>query len=97
MPVWWRKCRESALSSIFIDETELRASALVFATLINMRADTQNHVSHMVITRAERDELVGQIERAFGDKLNAPDDYAAGQAVVLRTKLKEFKCADDPW
>ena len=43
------------------DHALLAASALVFMTLEDMRPDSKNHVSHLIITRAERDDLVSDI------------------------------------
>jgi hypothetical protein len=82
----------------YLDKTEYQASPLVFATLLSNRPDSQNHMSHMVITRDQRKRLLDQIEIAFGDKLKDEHAiYAVAEMQLFRDKLIEFKCADDPW
>jgi hypothetical protein len=82
-----------------IDDSILKATPAVFMTLLDSRPDSQNHLSHLVITRAERAELLDYINTSFGDKLSEKNPpYLVGVAVVLRDGLlKDFKCADEPW
>jgi hypothetical protein len=82
-----------------IDDSILKATPAVFMTLLDSRPDSQNHLSHLVITRAERAELLDHINSSFGDKLNQKNPpYLVGVAVVLRNGLlKDYKCADEPW
>ena len=77
-----------------------QAAALVFMTLIDEKPDSQGHVSHLVITKAEKADLQQQLEIMLK---NEPDDkgehdYYISAAMVLRGGLqKGHKCADEPW
>ncbi len=75
------------------------ATPLIFATLIDMKADSHNHVSHLIISREERNNLLETLKIAFGDSLDAKDqNFDVSSASVLRAYLlKDFKCSDDPW
>jgi len=83
----------------YIDQSIFQASPMVFATLIDMKADSKNHASHLIITKAERAELIDYIDTAFGKKLDAEgQNYTVSAAKVLKTALKkDFKCSDEPW
>jgi hypothetical protein len=75
------------------------ATPLVFSTLIDMKPDSRNHASHLVITKAERDRLVETIANDFGAKLDEKDQsYPVASASVLKAYLlKDYKSADEPW
>jgi hypothetical protein len=83
----------------FIDKALFEASPLVFSTLIDMKPDSNGHTSHLLITKAEREALIKQIDTDFGSKLDEKDaNYGVSSAVVLKAGLqKDFKCSDDPW
>jgi hypothetical protein len=76
-----------------------QAAALVFMTLIDQKPDSQGHVSHLVITRAEKAELQEQLDLMLKNEPDKGDhDYYISAAMVLRGGLqKGHKCADDPW
>jgi hypothetical protein len=42
----------------YIDKALFNVIPLIFATLIDQRADSENHLSHIVITRAQRVTVV---------------------------------------
>jgi hypothetical protein len=75
------------------------ATTWAFYTLIDERTDSKNHMSHLIITRAERATLLANLTRDFGPKLNQKEPYfAVGAAQILKAALqKPFKCSDDPW
>ena len=75
------------------------AAALVFMSLIDMKADSQGHASHLLITKAEKADLHDQLEIMLKDVPEKGDhDYYISAATILRGGLeKEFKCADEPW
>jgi len=75
------------------------AAALVFMSLIDMKPDSQGHVSHLLITKAERDGLQDQLEIMLKDVPERGDhDYYISAAMILRGGLqKGYKCADEPW
>lgn len=76
-----------------------QAAALVFMTLIDQKPDSQGHVSHLVITKAEKAELQEQLALMLKNELdNGDHDYYISAAMVLQGGLqKGHKCADDPW
>lgn len=75
------------------------ATALVFMTLIDQKPDSQGHVSHLLITKAEKADLQDQLEILLKDALEKGDhDYYISAAMILRGGLqKGHKCADEPW
>lgn len=76
-----------------------QAAALVFMTLIDEKPDPQGHVSHLVITKAEKSDLQDQLEIMLkGEPDKGDHDYYMSAAMVLRGGLqKGHKCADEPW
>jgi hypothetical protein len=82
-----------------VDHTLFKAATpLVFFTLIDPKADSQNHASHMKVTRAEKARLLDALDNAFGVKMDQKDqNYGVSSATILRSLLKERKCSDDPW
>jgi hypothetical protein len=75
------------------------AASAVFASLLDMKADSQGHVSHLLITKAEKADLENQLEILLKDVPEKGDhDYYISAAMILRGGLqKGFKCADEPW
>lgn len=76
-----------------------QAAALVFMTLIDEKPDSQGHVSHLVITKAEKAELQEQLDLMLKNEPDKGDhDYYISAAMVLQSGLqKGHKCADEPW
>ena len=72
---------------------------MIFATLIDQKPDSKNHVSHLIITKAERAKLLSELTGDFGSKLDQKDqNFTVSAASVLKAYLlKDFKCSDDPW
>ena len=75
------------------------AAGLVFMTLIDTKPDSQGHVSHLLITKAEKSDLQKQLEIMLKDQPDEGDhDFYISAAMVLRAGfLKGHKCADEPW
>ncbi|MGD0888540.1 MAG: hypothetical protein ABR889_04770 [Acidobacteriaceae bacterium] len=85
-----------------LDDTDnalFEATPLIFETLVDSRGDSQNQISHLIITRAERAQLLSEIDANFGPKLDTKNrSYQVGAAVVLKAGLlKNLKSSDDPW
>ncbi|MBX7200311.1 MAG: hypothetical protein K1X51_13165 [Rhodospirillaceae bacterium] len=80
------------------DETLMKATPLVFATLINTTPDAQGYVNRLTITKAQRETLIHELDTAFGDKLEAKSqNYIVAAAQVLKADLhRPFKCSDEP-
>jgi hypothetical protein len=75
------------------------ASPLVFMTLLDMKPDSQGHVSHLIITKQEKADLLSDLDIILKDQPEQGDhDYYISAAMVLRAAfLKGHKCADEPW
>jgi hypothetical protein len=82
-----------------IDQSIFEATPLIFATLIDKKADSENHVSHLIITKAERERLLSTITNDFGSKLDQKNqNFTVSAASVLKAYLlKDFKSSDDAW
>ena len=71
---------------------------VVFLTLVDRKADSHNQASHLIITRAERAQLLDEINTDFGSKLDQKDpSYEVGAAVILKAGLLKDQPSDDPW
>jgi hypothetical protein len=83
----------------YIDKTLFEATPVIFTTLIDMRPDSQGHASHLLITKAEREDLIKTIDTDFGPKLDDKNaNFTISSAWVLKAGLqKDFKSSDDPW
>jgi hypothetical protein len=75
------------------------AAPLIFMSLVDMKPDSQNHVNHLIITKAEKADLQDQLSILLKDVPDKGDhDYYISAAMILRAGLqKDYKCADDPW
>lgn len=71
----------------------------MFATLIDMKADSKGHASHLIITKEEKARLIEKLNGSFGAKLDQKNqNYTVSAASVLKAYLnKDFKCSDEPW
>lgn len=83
----------------FIDESLLKCAPFVFATLIDQKPDSKNHMSHLVITKEERAQLIADLAEKFGSKLDEDKPgYIVATAQVLKAYLlKDYRCSDEPW
>ena len=81
------------------DESLFQMATLVFAALIDIKPDKNNHVSRLTITCEERQALIDSLNTRFGSKLDKKDqNYIVSGAWLLRANLqKDFKCSDDSW
>lgn len=83
----------------YVDHSLFDATPLVFATLIDEKPDSKNHVSHLIITKAERAKLIDELTGGFGSKLDQKDQsFTVSAASVLKAYfLKDYRCSDEPW
>jgi len=83
----------------FIDHALFEASPGVFATLIDLKADSKGHASHLIITKDERAKLIDNLNTDFGTKMDAKvQNWTVNAASVLKGYLlKDFKSSDEPW
>lgn len=75
-----------------------KVSFLAFVSLIDTRPDAQNHLSRLIITRQQRAELIQDLQRDFGEKLEAKNQngFIAAAGVIYDGLHKSYKYADDP-
>jgi len=72
----------------------------ILMTLQDPRPDSKNQCSHLLITKAEKVKLLGDLRTHFGAKLEEKNPpYLVGSAQVLKAGLSQqgWKYADDPW
>jgi hypothetical protein len=83
----------------FIDHALFDISPMIFATLIDMKADSKGHASHLIITKEEKAMLISKLDASFGTKLEQKNqNYTVSAATVLKDYLnKGFKCSDELW
>lgn len=83
----------------YLDKIIFETSPAVFLCLVDERADSQGHASHLIITSAQRKQMIGKINTLFGSKLNDKNPtYTTSAAWIIRAGLlKEYKSSDDPW
>jgi hypothetical protein len=76
----------------YIDTALFDSSPRVFATLIDPVPDSNNHMSKLIITSAQRNKLIADINSEFGAKLDQKDQgHIVGAAWVLRAYLGKEK------
>ena len=81
------------------DEALFKATPLVFMALIRQTPDSEGHMSRLVISKAERADLIQEIELEFGGQVDAKgQDYAVSSGAVLLGYLRnnDYKCMDEP-
>lgn len=79
-----------------IDEALFKVTPAVAATLVDEKPDSQGHMSRLIITKAERSDLIKRIQTAFGAKLNQnQQNYYVSSATVLRDWLRSGYTASD--
>lgn len=83
----------------YIDKSLFELTPAVFTTLIDLKPDSKNHASHLIITKAERAKLLDDLTADFGTKLDQKDQNSTVSAasVLKAYLLKDYKCSDDSW
>lgn len=81
----------------YLDETLFQSMVLVFALLIDEKPDSEGHMSHLTITKTERQKLIDDIDTLFGDSLNKEKkNWTVMSAALLKAYLqKDYKCTDE--
>jgi len=70
-----------------VDKSLFQLTALIFMPFIDMKADSQNRANHLLLTKEERDRLVGSIDNGFGTKLEKDRRYVVSEAKLIKMKL----------
>jgi hypothetical protein len=80
-----------------IDHALFESTPMIFATLINETPDSNNHISRLIIKRAEREKLLQGITNYFGEKVEQKNqNYIVSSASVLKAYLlKGYTCSDE--
>ena len=80
-----------------IDESLFKLTPLVFGTIVDHRPNVNGKLSRLIITTAERDKLVRDIDQGFGPKLAMQgQSYFVNSGDMLRHYLTNtLKCADE--
>ncbi len=80
----------------YIDRSLLEVTPLIFATLIDQEPDKNGKVSHLIITKAERQRLLVALSLHFGQKMDLENQsYIVSSASVLKSYLLKYKCSDE--
>ena len=83
----------------FIDESIFKITPLILILMIDQRPDSLNHLSRLIITKKQSQELVAILDGSFGEKLKeVKQNWNVSTASVIREFLLEkgYKYADDP-
>ena len=69
----------------FIDQSLFEATPGIFATLIDMKADSKGQASHLIITKEEKARLISKLNDSFGPKLDQKkQNYTVSSAKCLK-------------
>ena len=81
----------------YIDESIFQMMPLVFALLIDEKPDSAGHMSHLNITKEQRQKLVDNINGWFGESLDKEKkNWTVSTAALLKAYLlKDYKCTDE--
>lgn len=91
---------EITASIEFVDESIFKITPMVFMLVISQKPDSQNHLSHLAITRKQNKALLSSLKSGFGASMDAKEqNWTVSSASVLRTYLRDkgYKFSDDPW
>jgi hypothetical protein len=81
-----------------IDKAIFNVSPAVVLCLVDERADSQGHLSHLIITKNQRKQMIDGIDRAFGPSLMAKDqNFTVSAAWLVKQGLLRYKMADEAW
>jgi hypothetical protein len=88
---------EITASIEYIDESIFQSMVLVFALLIDEKPDSKGHMSHLNITKAQRQKLIDNINDLFGERLDKENKtWTVSSASLLKAYLlKDYKCIDE--
>jgi hypothetical protein len=88
---------EITASLEYIDESIFQSMVLVFALLIDEKPDSEGHMSHLNITKVQRQKLIDTINGLFGESLDKQNkNWTVSSAALLRAYLlKDYKSTDE--
>jgi hypothetical protein len=89
---------ELTASMEYVDESIFKLTPMVFMLLIDQKPDSQNHLSHLTITKDEGQKLSDKLNNYFASSMDEKNqNWTVSSASVLRTYLTEkgYKFSDD--
>jgi|GEM_PF-762248 len=84
----------------YAEESIFKVTPMVFMLLIDQKPDSKNHLSHLIITKAEGKKFVDSLNNYFGSSMDKKNqNWTVSSASVLRTYFtkKGYKYSDEPW
>ena len=79
-----------------IDESIFQSMLLVFALLVDEKPDREGHMSRLIITKAQKQNLIADIDLMFGESLDKETkNWTVSSAALLKWYLKGYKCKDE--
>jgi len=83
----------------YADKTLYTVTPAFCLMLVDDRADSKGHLTHLVITKAERKKVLKHIDAVFGKRLLEKNpSYNVGSVVLIKKFLQgKHLSADDPW
>jgi hypothetical protein len=83
----------------YIDRAMFEATPMFCLLAVDRKADTEGKLSHLLLSSAERKQLIRRLDSAFGKRLREKNpNYTVGAAVLIRDFLAgKHKSSDDPW
>lgn len=79
-----------------IDHTLFKVTQMVLLQMMDQRPDFKNHLSHLLVTKAERSKLINDIEIEFGEKLDRKgQNYGVSSAQLIHKTF--FKKITNAW
>jgi hypothetical protein len=81
----------------YVDHSLFQAMPLIFATLIDPAPDAKNHMSKLIITKAQRKKLIDDLDSYFGKKMDTDQqNWIVSSASVLKAYLlKDYTASDE--
>ena len=71
------------------DSNLIKISPAIFIALVDMKEDSQGHANHLVISKKERQKLLSELKRYFGEKMKMKNqDGLVSSASVLTSYLE---------
>ncbi|MGD0036320.1 MAG: hypothetical protein ABSC53_03400 [Bacteroidota bacterium] len=94
-----RQASEITAKVEYISETLFKANTFVAYCLIDTIPDKNNHLSYLIVTSNERQNLVKELESFFGKSLQSKQEntkYTVASAIILKRLLTdEHKSKDE--
>jgi hypothetical protein len=82
----------------YLDETTFDVAKVVCSSLIDLRADSQGHASHLIMDGSQQQQLIRTIGTIFKSTVKDKDrNYTTSAAWLVNDVISDHKSSDDPW